>query len=271
MARPNRQAPLLTLKGPLEPVAPGQPFPCIVSTALSHPLEVRGVRVEAVGCFRRVSGEWGFGPVRLRTWTGETVVHTQRSLPIEGTIGPGTASYRLEVLLPGDAPPSARGRIVEMRYTLRATLDIPHAPDKWAEMPLTVRATLPTESKPPSPTQLQGGIQMYLEAPLNVIAGQRIEGAITVGTSHPVVLDDLRLELVRWERVPPLQRGFTVRRIPFSPVSLGAYEKRQLSFTLLVPPEAPPTCFLPRGAAISWAFQVYARKALVQQEVVVQI
>ncbi|MFN3974561.1 MAG: hypothetical protein ACK4K2_04720 [Dehalococcoidia bacterium] len=209
--------------------------------------------------------------MRLRTWTGETVVHTQHLIPIEGTVGPGTASYRLEVPLPSDAPPSARGRMVEMRYTLRATLDIPHAPDKWAEMPLTVRATLPTGSKPPSPTPLQGGIQVYLDAPLNVTAGQRIEGAIALGASHTVVLDDLRLELVRWERVSHMQRGFIIRRIPFPPVSLGAYEKRQLSFTLLVPPEAPPTCLLPRGAAISWAFQVYTRKTLVQQEVVVQI
>lgn len=270
MAQASRQAPPLSLKGPWEPVSPGQPIPCIVNLALPHAHEVRAVRVEVVGHFRRVAGKWGVGPLALWRWAQETVVHAWQALPIESTLGPGTASYRLEVSLPPYAPPSARGKMLEMRYTLRATLDIPHAPDRWAEVPLTVRASPPAGEPRPSTPQPQEGIQVHLEAPQDVTAGARIEGAITLAASHPVVLDDLRLELVRWERIPPRQWVFTTTRLPFSPLSLGAYEKRRLPFTLLVPPNAPPTCLLPHGAAISWAFQVSARKLVVQQKVVVR-
>lgn len=272
MARVGRTAPPLSLVSPLEPVRPGQPIPCSVNLSLPRAVWVRALRVEVVGHFRRVVGVWRIGPWRRWRWTKERVVHTQASLPLGRLVGPGATSFRLEVPLPADAPPSARGKAVSMGYTLRASLDIPHAPDRWEEVPLVVTVMSPAEEPGPSPSQALSRVQVLLEAPRCVHPGQRIQGTLWISASHPLVLADLRVELVRLEQVPPWAWAFSTSRVPLSALSLGAYEKRQVPFTLLVPPDAPPTCALPHGCAIGWAFRVRAlgHPLLAEEGVVVE-
>ncbi|MCS7207510.1 MAG: hypothetical protein NZ951_06210 [Dehalococcoidia bacterium] len=253
-----RGAPPLTLIGPEGPAMPGQPVLCTVNLALPRAYEVRAVRVEVWGVLRRVVGSLGWGPLRLWRWATERVIRTHHALPIGHKLGPGTASYRLEVPLPADAPPTARGRMLQMVYTLRARLDIPHAPDRWEVAPLRVHTSPPPwEGLPPSPRE--ESISVRLEAPRTLVAGQRVQGSLALVASHPVVLNDLRLDLVQRERVPPREWAFTVGRVAFPSVSLGAYAERVLSFSLGIPPQAPPTCVLPHHCSIQWSLRLTAR------------
>ncbi|GBD11152.1 hypothetical protein HRbin23_00804 [bacterium HR23] len=266
-----RRAPPLSLSVPLGPVVAGQLIPCTVHLALSRGVQARALRVEVVGRLRWVIGAWGQGPVRWHRWAEERVVHTQQVLPLERSLGPGTASFRLEVPLPPDAPPSARGRMVDMAYLLRATLDISHAPDRWETVPLRVVASTPVPEPGPL-TPSPEGVRVHMEAPRRVRPGQHLEGVLVLTASHPLVLSDLRLELVRWERVPLGRMAFPTCRLGLPALSLPAYEERRVPFTLWVPADAPPTCALPHGCAIEWTLRLEAGRypPLAQGPIVVE-
>jgi hypothetical protein len=266
----GRRMPPVTLQGPATPVAPGNPIPCTVSLFLPRRMQARAVRVEVVGLFRWTVGGWGAGPLRLRRWAQERVVHTRKTTPLDRALGPGVASYRVEVAIPPGSPPSVAGEGVKMLYLLRASLDVPHAPDRWEQVPLTVVAATPPE-RAPSPPHTHPGITVCLPLPPILTPGHRLQGDLVLSSSHPLVLAGPRLELVQVERSPRGEGAFVAARALLPSLSLGAYQERRVPFALLVPPTAPPTCTLPRGSAITWAIRLVARDMppLFQQEVLV--
>ncbi|MBI4337815.1 MAG: sporulation protein [Chloroflexi bacterium] len=244
----------LTLRAP-ERCLPGESISFEIGLDLQEPeVRVRQVRVELVGEETYYVRETTSGP-RGQTRTvvrakDETFVAQTSAVMDEGLLRPGERTgWQGSLQVPRDATPSSRGKLVNIRWTLRAVADVPGRRDLVQQQAMAVLAPGQGngghESEEGFP---EGRLALYLSSTA-ARPGEVLRGKLRLSVLQELRLRAVRVELVRIEQAGVRDEANVVRSTRLMEgTTLRASEEAVLDFALDVPPDAPPTTGSPHSA-----------------------
>ena len=184
----------------------------------------------------------------------------------EGTLEAGHAqTMDFSAELPGDAPPSVEGgHLVKVNWRLEAVIDRKMASDFNGVAPIRVLQAAPIfgsggRMQATSMSNEPDEAEVTLEAPrLEWRPGETIQGMLKIMPHKAFDVSDVRVELERWERIPPgraphnSNRGYrdNGNEVQAPLVSLKVAQKTHLEpgqpvslpFSLEIPQPAPISC-----------------------------
>jgi hypothetical protein len=132
------------------------------------------------------------------TWVTREVLANQGELSANDT-------HRFEWQIPPDALASCSGEIVQVSYVVKVTVDRAMARDQNEEVAVTVVAPTTgayTQSGDFGEMNTNAGVEMRLSLPtLEYVEGGTINGRLTVEPSQSIDAREVRVELMRQERV----------------------------------------------------------------------
>jgi hypothetical protein len=176
-------------------------------------------------------------------------------------------TFKFDLPIPVDAPPTARGEIVRVKWVVKATLDRPMTGDIEERIDLPVLAgasgtfVQPLQSSVSSePDEAELGFSLPGR---QWVIGETITGQLQVGPKKEFDVTDIRVELVRRERVPrELGNQFEAT----TPVKISGGRRLTpgqtvaLPFSIAIPPSVPASLRTP-NAAVGWLLRgVLARR-----------
>lgn len=193
-------------------------------------------------------------------WATDEQIVQRLQLMAEGTIPSNfNQVFEFAASIPAGWPPTADGRIVRVKWQVKATLDRKLAADTEAVAELLVFSP---------PTGQAGGVgaygfsnqpsdaQMHFMLPQKEWAlGETIQGQLVVQPEKTFDVSEIRLELIRTELVPR-DLGNSQREILKVSLAgrthLEAGQSLAYPFSVAVPTSAPPT-LRTRNSAITWS------------------
>lgn len=173
---------------------------------------------------------------------------------------PGQAAeYGFTLQLPQGAPPTYRGDILRLRWSVYARLDLDRALDSTAEEELTVYQ--PPEGPYPQP-RYDSDVERHSECEISLSldgtsyrTGDQVGGTLRVEPRESFKAQEIRLELERVEYVPRHEgntRSGRMAGIQLAPeTELAQGTPLDLPFRLDVPPDLCPSTFT-QHAAVYW-------------------
>lgn len=187
----------------------------------------------------------------------------------EGVIPANTAkSYAFELPLPSDAAPTYSGRIINVTWQVKATLDRKMAPDVNSEAALTVSAPAPGRRVAAGNFGMAsntGDTDMAIWLPKEEWrAGETIEGKLIVTPKKDFDVNEVRVELRRVENVPAQEgNAFTDNVAVLKPgpgTKFSAGNVAAYPFSVRIPDKGSPTLRGLNGTAV-WSLKgVLARR-----------
>jgi hypothetical protein len=181
--------------------------------------------------------------------TDEEWLHREALLEDEGVPSGFNQTYSFSWPLPTDAPPPCEGRIVQIRYLVKVTVDRAMARDLNEEL------VLPIAVSPPG-RNVEGGefgrskdseARMRLTLPrLEFVEGETISGKLSIDPRQAYDTKEIRLELTRREVVIPGDRthrtATTEQKLQLSPAQkLLPGVIQEYDFSLPLPAKACPS------------------------------
>jgi hypothetical protein len=138
------------------------------------------------------------------TWVGRELLATEGARSANGT-------QSVAWQIPPDAAASCDGDIVKVAWVVKVTVDRAMARDQNEEVPLRVVTPRPgqyTQSSDFGEMNTGSGVAMRFSLPsLELIEGETLQGRLTVEPSQSIDAREIRVELVRSERVNPGNRA----------------------------------------------------------------
>jgi sporulation-control protein spo0M len=202
------------------------------------------------------------------TWATEERECNRQVFLGETQLPAGTSkTYEFDLPIPAGAPPSARGEIIHISWAVKATLDRQLAGDiqDREDLPVYTRATAPSAQ----PGELgvssepdEAGLSFSLPV-REFVMGETIAGRLFVSPEKEFDVTEIRVELVRRERVP---RGLGNERETSIPCKLSERTHLQPGQTLAFPfnlkiPSPAPATFSTPNASLIWVLKgVLARR-----------
>ena len=239
---------------------PGAPLPVEVVVCLQEQLKPREVRLELVGEETYYVQQVQAGPKgqthtqivqRVNAFT--RVPYTVLEQP---SLTPGVeASREVKLQIPIDAPPSCRGKVVDVHWTLKAVLDVPGRRDQVQEVSVQVmRTPLSAEMGKEAKTGLPAEKSfedciLSLEVPRLMVAKGAVSGRLQVKAQRAFQVRGIRVELVRLEDAGAKKADDVVAHQDLSgSVSLNASESPSFAFSLPLPSVVAPTMVSPHSS-----------------------
>lgn len=175
--------------------------------------------------------------------------------------------YTFQVQLPGDARPSAIGKILRVAWQVEVKFDRPMAGDLRAEAELRVPARAPRGPAAPQPFGASNEPQeadLALVLPgADAVAGQPFTGELRILPRKDFGVTDVRLELTRHENVPHDQGHTEDQTVTVKLAGGTKFKAGQLvtfAFQAPLPPDAAPSTQTEHGS-LTWALTgVLARR-----------
>jgi len=170
---------------------------------------------------------------------------------------PGVEAGReVSLQVPFDAPPTCQGKVVDVRWRLRAILDIPGHPDRVREIPLQVVRMAPAQVVGDKDTNasLQAeksyeDCALTLEVPAAVAAHDVVRGRLLLKAKRPFQVRGIRVELALVENAGARQAFDVVARQSLSgPISLNITDSPTFSFSLPLPQGIAPSMVSPHSS-----------------------
>jgi hypothetical protein len=160
-------------------------------------------RYQTIEETRDSDGDWRTS----HTWrTDEEWLHRETLLSNEGVPANFQQTYQFAWPLPYDSPAPCQGKIVQIKYLVKVTVDRAMARD------LNEEYTLPVASAPPGrdlregeygrSTDPEAKLRFWLPK-LEYVEGEEVTGRLTVEPRQAFDAREIRVELVRRERVTP--------------------------------------------------------------------
>jgi hypothetical protein len=158
-----------------------------------HRYQVIDNRLDSDGRYRDFY-EWKTN----ETWVTRQVLATEGDLSANDT-------YRFDWQIPLDAAASCNGDIVQMKWLAKVTVDRAMARDQNEEVVLNVVARPPgvyVQSGDFGEMNTSSGVVMRLSLPtLELLEGDTLQGRLTIEPSEAIDAREVRIELIRDERV----------------------------------------------------------------------
>lgn len=197
----------------------------------------------------------------------------------ESKIPAGTSKiYEFDLPIPANAPPSARAEIIHINWVVKATLDRQLAGDIEDRADLPVFARAPGTLEEPIESNVSSEpdeAELTFSLPVReFVMGETIGGQLQVRPKKNFDITEIRVELVRRERVPRdlgNEREMTIVSRLAERMHLQSGQAFSYPFNIKIPSPAPATISTP-NSSLNWILRgVLARRlrkdTLVEQEI----
>ena len=241
---------------------PGEPIPIGIQVTTENEIKPREVRAELVGeeTFYVTETRHSGGHVSTQTVKkNEIFVRITETLAEQPSLYKGVEQkWGCFLQLPPEAPPTCRGKLVNIRWKLKAVLDVPKRIDLSQEKSLIVfcqpRDSSGTSGAPAERTFSE--VTLILEAPPGASAGDTLLCHLTLQTKEKLSIRGIRGELVRIEEAGVRRADEVVSKTQVSGAgSFWPDESPEFEFYLDIPAEAPPTANC-RRSSLRWKVRV---------------
>jgi len=235
---------------------PGSVFNIRVRLTPQEEIKSREVRVELEGWetyyIKQTSSNGKSTTTRI---VKRSAVFSQivRSLAQEPVLMKGIEQYwdsSLEV--PPDAPPSSKGKLVDIRWKLKSVIDVAMRQDESTELPFQIYKLPPQFSGDPSFTPAEktfDSCHLRLEAPRTAGCGDTLIGHLRIDTKKSFNVRGIRIDLIQSEDAGARKSDvIAVTQQVSGPVSLNPHEFRAFDFSLAVPLDASPSAVAPHSS-----------------------
>jgi hypothetical protein len=228
---------------------PGTILPLEITIIPEEDLQPRQLRAELIGQetyyvheMRRDSKGHVHQHTAARENTFASIVQTVAEQPAfsKGLEQKWTCSLQL----PPDAPPTTRGQLVNIRWTLKAVLDVPKRADMSQERPHFVLCSPPQASEATvTPTEaVLTEVTLSLKAPRVAVAGNILKGQLALQIKEKFNFRSIRVELVRVEEAGVSKYNEVVSKSQVSgKTACNPNESLPFDFALEIPAGAQPT------------------------------
>jgi hypothetical protein len=225
-------------------VLPGALIPIEIGITIEEEIKPRALRVELVGeetYYKPSFGRHSRGPNPVE-FTFAKIVQTVAEYP---ALSQGVEQkWNCSVQIPPDALPTCHGEYVDIRWTLKAILDVPKRVDLMLTKTIQVLCPHPKVSNMPVlPVDKSfGQLTLSLKAPQVVSAGNFLKGQLVMQIKDQFSVRGVRIELVRVEDAKENKANQVVSAVEVSgEAAFKQNESQSFEFALDVPAEAPPT------------------------------
>jgi hypothetical protein len=223
---------------------PGALIPIEIRVKIGEEIKPRALRVELVG------EETYY--VRRHSKHSSRIVHEDYAFAkITHTVAEQPAllmgveqKWNCSLQIPPDALPSCQGKWVDIRWTLKAALDVPKRFDLSQEKPLRVFCPSPQISNMPvlPAEKTFGQVTLSLKAPQAVSAGNALKGQLALQVKDKLGIRSIRIELVQAEDAQARKANQVISTAQVSgEATFNQNESPSFEFSLDIPAEAPPT------------------------------
>lgn len=242
----------LDLLGPPATCIPGDTLPVEVRLTPGEDVTPRQVRVELAGredyyveVESRDSNRGRTNSIEKRTRVFQTVVQVVHEA---GLLGKGVEQrWSASLQVPPDAVVSSRGKYVDVRWVVRAVVDMAGRGDIAREQPVVVLAPVPADAPRAEQTEPLEDGTLTLEIPRAALAGgETVAGVLRIEAASPPQVRGIRVELVRSEYAGERKVDEVVAHQAF-PTGSPSY-----SFALVLPPGAPPSSLGGGNSRLLW-------------------
>jgi len=260
---------------------PGALLPLQIRLTTQEEIKAQEVRAELIGeetYYVTETYRDSKGHMRTRVvQRNDTIARITKTVAEQPTFIQGAEQqWSLSLQLPSDAPPTCCGKVVNIRWTLKAVLDVPKRPDQSQEMPLHVLCPSPQVSNMsvlPAEKTFDDVI-LNLKAPQVASAGETLVGQLTLQMKDKLSVQGIRVELVRAEDAGDRKAEEVISKTEISgSTSFNQHEAPSFEFFLDIPAEAPPTARSPHSN-LCWKVKAVIDRKMktdfnVEQEVLV--
>jgi len=158
------------------------------------------------------------------------------------------------IQLPPDALPTCRGKWVNIRWTLKAVLDVPKRADLSYGKPFHV-SCLSTQlsDMPVLPAEkVFNQVTLMLKAPQAISAGTTLKGQLVLQLKDNLSISSIRVELARVEKAGSRDADEVISTAQCSgAASFNQNDSPSFEFSLDIPAEAPPTAIC-KFSSLRW-------------------
>lgn len=237
---------------------PGEIIPVEIAVTPGEEIRPREVRAE-------IAGEETFYVTETHYSNGHTTTHTVQKNEAFTAISQTVAEqpsltkgveqrWNCSLQLPPDAPPTSRGKLVNVRWTIKAVVDVPKRADLSQAKMLRVfspsRQTLDLSDS--SAEKSFREVTLALKAPPLACPGSVLKGQLTLQTKEKLSIHGIRVELVQIEEAGTRSASEVVSVANLSgSASFNQNETPIFEFSLSIPSEAPPTVIC-RRSSLRW-------------------
>lgn len=229
-------------------VLPGDTIPFDVRVIAEEEILLREIRAELVGeeTYYEYESRWDSrrayhsGNVK-KTNTFASLVQVIAEQP---SLHNGTdQKWSSSLQLPPDAPPTSQGKIVNIRWTFKAVLDVPNKRDLSQEKPLNVFSHSRSSEISIRPAEKSfGEVTLALLVPLVAVVGHPLNGQLTLNVKENLGIRSIRMELRKVEQAGGSKYADEVisKTQVSGEHSFSAGESPTFEFSLDIPASAPP-------------------------------
>ncbi len=144
--------------------------------------------------------------------------------------------------LPSNAVPTCARKVVDVKWLVKAVLDVPGRPDQVHELTLQVLAPRAREITMLSSDKRFDDVVMNLQMPSAAAVGKKLSGKLTLSIKEKISLQGIRIELVCYEDAGSKTASEAVVRNEISnSLSFSPGETPTFDFSLQLPEDIPPT------------------------------
>ena len=240
---------------------PGAALPVRIRLTPREEIKPREVRLELVGretyYVRQHSGGKNGGTRIVRRNSDFNLI--TRTLAQQPVLTRGIEQYWDTALaLPPEAPPTSRGKLVDVRWALKSVIDIPMRPDHSSEVPVLVYK-LPPQSEASAPAPAGKAFDeclLKMEAPHVAAAGDTLIGHLHLEMRKEINVRGIRVELISYEDAGARKESAVAasRQVAES-LAIGPHEMRSFEFALSIPVDSPPSMVSPHSS-LRWVLKV---------------
>jgi hypothetical protein len=227
---------------------PGELIPIDMRVTPGEEIKPREVRAELVGeeTFYVTETHYSGGHTTTQTvQKNETFASIIQKVAEQPSLLKGVEqTWSCSLQLPSDAPSTCRGKLVNVRWTLKAVIDVPKRADLSQEKPLRVFC----QSRQSSDISVSPAERSFREVTLILVAlpvasaGDTLRGQLTLQTKEKLGIHGIRVELVQIEEAGTRRDEEVISTAKISgAASLNQNEAPSFQFSLDIPAEAPPT------------------------------
>lgn len=244
--------------------SPGTTLPVSIKLLPARQLVVSAARLEIIGretYFITTTSSTGRSNTTTTSAAHAIFSRFTVDLPVEGPLTPGDERrWQEAIVMPGDAAPSSRGRLVDVRWTVRASVSLPRRRDLARQSPLQVLGPAPASDEQAATAVSSEFDEAALRLELQQTAlmpGAQASGRLRLEVRQSLDLRGIRAELVLVEDASDKgqQRVVAEQRLS-GPVSLRPFESNpSYPLSLHLPADAPPTTRAPHSS-LSWRVRI---------------
>ena len=223
-------------------ILPGALLPLEIRITTEEEIKPREVRAELVGeetYYEKMHRGNGYMTMHF---TFARIVQTVAEQPalLQGM----EQKWNCSLQIPPDILPSCSGKWVNIRWSLKAVVDVPKRVDLSQEKPLHVFCPPPQVSNMPvlPAEKTFGQVVLSLKAPQAVSAGNFLKGQLALQIKEKLSINSIRIELVQIEDAHDRKANQVVSTTRISgEASFDQNESPSFQFALDIPAGAPPT------------------------------